>query len=96
MAGIAAGCILALTLGCGGEPESHAPATVVPASTTSTSVRLVSTTVATSSSTTTPLPAPANADEARRLLERQGVDPAELSREIGEHMRHRFEPAPAE
>ena len=41
--------------------------------------------------------APARADDAedaRRLLEQQGVDPAELSREIGERMRQRFGPAP--
>lgn len=98
--GLVTGCLLAL--GCGGaEPESRAPATVVSTSSmstasTSTAVRLPSTTVSTSSSTTTLLSAPANADEARRLLERQGVDPAELSREIGEHMRRRFRPAPAE
>ena len=29
-------------------------------------------------------PAPTTAEDARRLLERQGVDPAELSREIGD------------
>jgi pyruvate/2-oxoglutarate dehydrogenase complex dihydrolipoamide acyltransferase (E2) component len=95
MIGRSAACVLALAIGCSSEPSSHdAPATVPP-STTTTSAPPVTTTTPPSTTTTT-LPAPANADEARRLLEQQGVDPAELSREIGEHMRRRFGPAPAE
>ena len=96
IAGIAAGCALALLLGCAPEPESRGDADAVPpTSTTTTSSRLPPTTVL-ASSTTTLFPAPETPDQARRLLEREGVDPAALSREIGEHMQRRFRPPLAE
>ena len=93
---IAAGCALALLLGCTPEPASRGAAdAVAPTSTTTTSSRLPPTTVLTPT-TTTLFPAPETRDEARRMLEREGIDPAALSREIGEHMQRRFRPAPAE
>ncbi len=47
-------------------------------------------------SSTTLAPPLATPDDARRLLERQGVDPERLSHEVAEQMRRRFEPPPAE
>jgi hypothetical protein len=35
---------------------------------------------------------PTTPNEARQLLEQRGVDPSELSREVGDHMRQRFRP----
>jgi hypothetical protein len=42
----------------------------------------------------TATPAPVNAEEARELLEQEGVDPDELSRQLGEQMRQRFKSSP--
>jgi len=41
------------------------------------------------------MPSPASAEDAKRMLEERGIDPDDLSREIGEHMRQRLHPQPA-
>jgi len=91
----ATACVLLLALGCSSEPASRDVPTTAPTSTTATTAPPVTTTSPPAAPTTT-LPVPANADEARRLLEQQRIDPADLSHEVGEHMRRRFRPAPAE
>ena len=91
LAAIVAGC--ALAPGCSAEPETARGREAAATTSSSTSSSVAPTTTATTSSTTL-LPAPTTAEDARRLLERQGVDPAELSREIGDGMRQRFGSGP--
>jgi hypothetical protein len=51
------------------------------------------TTIPTAPTSTTVAP-PTTPDDARRILEQHGIDPDRLSKDIAEHMRHRFD-APA-
>jgi len=88
--------LVVAAIGCGSEPESPPPSPASPPNPSST-VQATSTTSATlPTSTMAPAPPPpANAEDAKRLLEERGVDPDDLSREIGEHMRQRLHPQPA-
>jgi pyruvate/2-oxoglutarate dehydrogenase complex dihydrolipoamide acyltransferase (E2) component len=96
-AGLLAG--LVVLLGCG--PGSDAPPSPGP-TTTPPAAQQPAEPPALASSTTTLRGAPPTApaalqtpEDARRLLERRGVDPDELSRQVGEHMRERFAPKTA-
>jgi len=91
----ATACVLLLAVGCSSDPASRDVLSTAPTSTTATTAPPVTTPPPPAAPTTT-LPVPFNADQARRLLEQQGIDPADLSHEVGEHMRRRFRPAPAE
>ena len=86
---------LALVLGCGDgtEPRQTAATTVPP----STRPALPSSTTTVPGMTVPPttLAPPATPEDGRRILEQHGVDPDELSKDIGEQLRRRFERQPA-
>jgi hypothetical protein len=106
---VAAAGLLALTICCAREPESHTPparrsvstATAtpmsrLPADPTRTAEPPADTIAAPSikPSLQTVAPAPVDAEDGRKLLEREGIDPDELSRDVGEQMRRRFKSTP--
>ena len=84
---------LLLFASCGGS-ESPNPAT------TTTTARPSPTAAPTTlppAPTTSPstLPAATSPEEARRILQEHGINPDELSKQIGEQMRKRFQEQPA-
>jgi pyruvate/2-oxoglutarate dehydrogenase complex dihydrolipoamide acyltransferase (E2) component len=85
---VATALALVLVAACGGS-ESTAPTTTTtapPPSTTATP-----TTVSPTTTPPTTLPAATNPEDARRILQQHGIDPDELSKQIGEQMRRRFQ-----
>jgi pyruvate/2-oxoglutarate dehydrogenase complex dihydrolipoamide acyltransferase (E2) component len=80
---------LLLTAGCGGGSESPAPATTTTAPRPSTTA--APTTLSPTTTPPTTLPAATTPEEARRILQEHGIDPDELSKQLGEQMRQRFQ-----
>jgi pyruvate/2-oxoglutarate dehydrogenase complex dihydrolipoamide acyltransferase (E2) component len=80
---------LLLIAGCGGGSESTAPATTTTAPRSSTTA--APTTLPPTTTPPTTLPAVTNPEDARRILQEHGIDPDELSKQIGEQMRQRFQ-----
>ncbi len=90
--------MLLVGIGCAADPESRVPEvppTSAPSTVPTTSTAPPPPPTATTTAPPSPTP-PATPEEASRLLEQQGIDPRELSREVGDHMRRRFQPKPAQ
>ena len=78
-----------LAAGCGGGSEPTAPATTTTAPRPSTTA--APTTLPPTTTPPTTLPAVTNPEDARRILQEHGINPDELSKQIGEQMRKRFQ-----
>jgi len=80
---------LLLVVGCSGGSESTVPATTTTAPRPSTTA--APTTVPPTTTPPSTLPAATTPEEARRILQEHGINPDELSKQIGEQMRQRFQ-----
>ena len=94
MRGTAVLICCALLLGCGREPERQ-PVPGVSSTTTTAPLAAPPTPPRPPSeppTSTVPAAAIVTPEDARRVLEEHKIDPGHVSDEIGDHMRHRFDP----